>query len=24
MPEESEVVEIKEYIEAFWNYYKTI
>ena len=22
-PEESEVVEIKEYIEAFWNYYKT-
>ena len=23
MPEESEVVEIKEYIEAFWNYYKT-
>ena len=24
MPEESEVVEIKEYIAAFWNYYKTI
>ena len=23
MPEESEVTEIKEYIEAFWNYYKT-
>ena len=24
LPEKSEVVEIKEYIEAFWNYYKTI
>ena len=23
MPEESEVTEIKEYIEAFWKYYKT-